>query len=159
MCAIMIKYEIFCTGNQRMPLKSKDVSKKKIEKNLPKKKGTLPVTKDVKKGNTISTAIVELGERIKEERTRLGYTREEVGDRTGITTRTIISYEQGARKPSVEFLMAFAEIGADPYYILMDKRIAVDVSGPERQLIYNYRILNDKDKESIAHIVKRIALS
>lgn len=158
MCAIMSEYEIFCTRNHRMPLEKKDKPKKKIEKNLPKKKGKL-LADDAKKGNAISTAIAELGGRIKEERTRLGYTREDVGVRTSITTRTIISYEQGARKPSVEFLMAFAEIGADPYYILMGKRIAVDVSSSERQLIYNYRILTDKDRESVAHVVKRIALS
>ena len=57
-----------------------------------------------------------IGERLKEERKRLGLSQMELCELTGITRKTLFSYETGERSPNVLFLSALFDHDVD--YIL-----------------------------------------
>lgn len=59
-----------------------------------------------------------IGERLKEERKRLGLSQTELCERTGITRKTLFSYETGERSPNVLFLSALFDHDFDVDYIL-----------------------------------------
>lgn len=62
------------------------------------------------------------GERIKEERQRLGLTQADFGDRAAVSKRTQVNYEQGKRSPDAEYLLGLAMAGADVLYIVTGER-------------------------------------
>lgn len=59
-----------------------------------------------------------IGERLKEERKRLGLSQTELCELTGITRKTLFSYETGERSPNVLFLSALFDHDFDVDYIL-----------------------------------------
>ena len=59
-----------------------------------------------------------IGERLKEERKRLGLSQMELCELTGITRKTLFSYETGERSPNVLFLSALFDHDFDVDYIL-----------------------------------------
>lgn len=63
-----------------------------------------------------------IGERLKEERKRLGLSQTDLCERTGITRKTLFSYETGERSPNVLFLSALCDHDFDVDYILKGKQ-------------------------------------
>ena len=63
-----------------------------------------------------------IGERLKEERKRLGLSQTELCDLTGITRKTLFSYETDERSPNALFLAALYEHDFDINYILKGKK-------------------------------------
>ena len=59
-----------------------------------------------------------IGERLKEERKRLGLSQMELCELTGITRKTLFSYETGERSPKVLVLSALFDHDFDVDYIL-----------------------------------------
>ena len=59
-----------------------------------------------------------IGERLKEERKRLGLSQMELCELTGITRKTLFSYETVERSPNVLFLSALFDHDFDVDYIL-----------------------------------------
>lgn len=59
-----------------------------------------------------------IGERLKEERKRLNLSQTELCELTGITRKTLFSYETGERSPNVLFLSALFDHDFDVDYIL-----------------------------------------
>jgi DNA-binding XRE family transcriptional regulator len=69
-----------------------------------------------------------VGERIAEERARLGLTQAEVADFGAVTRRTQINYETGARAPDAAYLKALENAGFDALYILVGRRESSDAN-------------------------------
>jgi len=65
---------------------------------------------------------VPIGERLKEERERLGLTQTEFAALGGAGRKTQFNYESGERTPDAAYLAAIAEAGADVLYILTGQR-------------------------------------
>lgn len=65
-----------------------------------------------------------LGERLKEERKRLGLSQEDFGEILGRDRRTIYSYESCKSPVDTAFLDAFARVGGDVRYVLFGQREA-----------------------------------
>ena len=59
-----------------------------------------------------------IGERLKEERKRLGFSQTKLCVLTGITRKTLFSYETNERSPNALFLAALYEYDFDVDYIL-----------------------------------------
>ena len=59
-----------------------------------------------------------IGERLREERIRLGYNQPGFAVLAGLKKQAQINYEKGARHPDSEYLSAIAEAGADIQYIV-----------------------------------------
>lgn len=62
------------------------------------------------------------GQRLKEERVRLGLKQDEVANYIGCSTRSQINYENGERSPDSDYLRLFASMGGDVQYVITGVR-------------------------------------
>ncbi|TPQ28792.1 hypothetical protein C2U69_33055 [Cupriavidus pinatubonensis] len=60
----------------------------------------------------------EFGERLKEERQRLGFTQAEFGKRVGVANTAQSRYEKGESSPDMGYWNAVANLGVDIAYVL-----------------------------------------
>lgn len=58
------------------------------------------------------------GDRIKEERNRLGYSQDAFASLGGVSRNTQIRYEKNERKPDIEYLVGIARAGANLQHIV-----------------------------------------
>lgn len=65
---------------------------------------------------------VRIGERLKEERERLGMNQADFAALAGASKRAQVRYESGERNPDAEYLAGIAAAGADVQYIVTGKR-------------------------------------
>jgi transcriptional regulator with XRE-family HTH domain len=68
----------------------------------------------------------QLGDRLREERERLGLAQGALAERAGVTRKTQYSYEQGVGSPDAQYLVSAAGVGIDVVYVLTGAR-----GGPE----------------------------
>ena len=83
-----------------------------------------------------------IGERLLEERDRLGLSQPAMADAGRVTMRSQRNYEKGERFPDATYLAAIAAVGADVRYIVTSAREgpAPEVlSADERYLLERYR--------------------
>lgn len=65
---------------------------------------------------------MEIGERLKEERIRLGLSQTELAELGCVQRNTLFNYEKGVRSPDADFLARIAGRGADVLYIVTGRR-------------------------------------
>ncbi|EPV0556527.1 helix-turn-helix domain-containing protein [Pseudomonas aeruginosa] len=91
-----------------------------------------------------------IGERLSDERKRLGYNQSDFSALAGITRKTLFGYESGERAPDALALAAWAKSGLDVLYVVTGQRQGVPAPAPaqeqeaplapdERILLDNYR--------------------
>lgn len=97
------------------------------------------------------------GDRLREERLRLGLKKQEdlalIG---GVNRNTQGSYEKGERNPDSAYLAAVAAVGLDVLYVLTGERkpqAADSISADEAQLLEHYRQLPPEDRAGVTKIV------
>lgn len=66
-----------------------------------------------------------IGDRIREERERLGLSQEAFGDMGGVKKLAQRNYEKGVRQPDTEYLSALAKAGVDVTYVVTGSRPSV----------------------------------
>lgn len=59
-----------------------------------------------------------IGDRLREERERLGFTQTEIADICGVKMRAQRNYEKGERLPDAGYMAAFAAAGGDLSYVI-----------------------------------------
>lgn len=79
------------------------------------------------------------GERLKNERIRLGLNQAEFAERLGIHKNTQTNYENGRRKPSNEYYAAAAELGINVPYVITGSTI---LDFPKKAAELAYRVFN-----------------
>ncbi|AEN67366.1 helix-turn-helix domain protein (plasmid) [Enterobacter soli] len=79
------------------------------------------------------------GERLKEERVRLGLSQAALGEIGGVRKQAQLNYEKGERNPDSAYLSAIAKFGADIQYIVTGIRSAESLSPDEKELINLFR--------------------
>lgn len=94
--------------------------------------------------------IMELFERLKLERERLGLTQPQMAQLLGVGKTTIIRWEQGASAPDAVQLQAFANAGADILFILIGQR--GQPFTPEELLPIDERIMLDNYRHAPAAV-------
>lgn len=77
------------------------------------------------------TFLPGLGERLKEERKRLGLSQEEFAKRAGVKRLAQLQYEKEAREPRTSYLAALSEMGVSLSYVLFGKRALESALGSE----------------------------
>ncbi len=80
-----------------------------------------------------------LGERLREERVRLGHNQTDFGELAGVQKLAQLNYEKGIRNPDTGYLAAIAKAGADILYIVTGVRAVGGLSNEEVALLDNYR--------------------
>lgn len=63
-----------------------------------------------------------IGERLREERIRLGFSQDDFSKQVGITRKTLFGYETGIRSPDAGSLATWAKIGVDALYVITGVR-------------------------------------
>ncbi len=79
------------------------------------------------------------GERLKEERVRLGLSQAALGEIGGVRKQAQLNYEKGERNPDSAYLSAIAKFGADIQFIVTGVRSAESLSPDEKELINLFR--------------------
>ncbi len=95
--------------------------------------------------------MVSFGDRLRDERTRLGMTQERLGELAGVTRKTQRLYESGERTPGADYLAAVAAAGVDVLFVLTgqsQRRTGDTPSGQEPPLAPDERILLDNYRHS-----------
>lgn len=96
-----------------------------------------------------------IGERLKEERSRLKLSQTDLGAIGGVGKTTQINYEKGAGSPDGKYLAAVAEKGVDVLYVLTGERrpsTAESVSAEELELVMAYRTMSDAERSVLRRI-------
>ena len=99
--------------------------------------------------------ILNIGDRLKEERIRLGLNQAEFGAVAGVTKTTQFNYEKGARSPDSAYLAAIAATGVDVLYVLTGQRTPEPEAAlemREKAVLDNYRALPEEDKAAVQRL-------
>ena len=94
------------------------------------------------------------GERLREERVRLGLTQDAFGAVGGVKKLAQISYEQDKRYPDVGYMTALAAIGVDVGYVMLAKPSVEALSQDENELLASYRGLDVRGKAGVLGMIE-----
>lgn len=105
-----------------------------------------------------------LGERLKEERERLGFTIPQFAELAGAKKNTVIDWQNGMSSPPAIKLAALAGIGVDVLYVITGRRegsnasTSTDLPSDERKLLKRYRALGELQRKQALDMLQVLAL-
>lgn len=103
-----------------------------------------------------------IGERLKEERERIGLNQTDFAAKAGASKNSQYNYEKGERNPDSAYLAAVAAVGVDVLYVLTGTRTPRPVEGlsvAEEKVLDNYRSLPEEDQASVRRLTNALAES
>lgn len=101
-----------------------------------------------------------IGERLREERERLGLSQGAFGELGGVKANAQGNYEKGDRYPDAAYLAAVAEQGVDVLYVVTGERKPLptnSISAAEADLLKHYRQLPNDDRSHTQRMVTALA--
>lgn len=102
-----------------------------------------------------------IGERLKEERSRLGFNQTDLAAVGGVGKTTQINYEKGAGSPDAAYLAAIAEQGADVLYIVTGERkpqLADSLTAEDAEVLDRFRLLPPEDRAGMIKIITAMSV-
>ncbi len=93
-----------------------------------------------------------IGQRLLEERKRLGFNQTKFAALGGAAKRTIIDWEKDVAYPNAAFLAAIGKAGADVLYIVTGQRSVGVLPPRESALLDNYRNSDEEGKRTIESV-------
>lgn len=100
------------------------------------------------------------GERLREERDRLGLNQTDFGVVAGVSRGTQKAYELETSSPSIDYLLALQGMGVDVHYVLTGSRISTDADSlapDEASLLEHYRQLPEAERGHTGKMVAALA--
>lgn len=91
--------------------------------------------------------MLKIGERLREERVRLGYNQADFAGFAGVAKTSQFNYEKAKRSPDALHLAAIAEKGVDVLYVVKGDRMTQStdsLSAEETELLKRYRQMSDE---------------
>jgi transcriptional regulator with XRE-family HTH domain len=101
-----------------------------------------------------------VGERLREERDRLGLNQTDFGIAAGVSRGTQKAYELESSSPDVRYLAALQGMAVDVHYVLTGSRMPIDsanLSAEESLVLEQFRALPDHDRASIKRLTGALA--
>jgi transcriptional regulator with XRE-family HTH domain len=98
-----------------------------------------------------------IGERLKEERSRLGLSQTDLGAAGGVGKTTQINYEKGTGTPDAKYLAAVEVLGVDVLYVVTGQRSSLgeqQLSNDDFEIVMHIRNLNDEDKGAVMRLLR-----
>lgn len=90
---------------------------------------------------------MNFGQRLRDERKRLGFTQAEFASKLGISRNTQVNYESMDRDPDVKYLAKVEELGADSKFIVTgEKATERDVNSLGRECSIVFNVVEDVEK-------------
>ncbi|MCP1605739.1 helix-turn-helix domain-containing protein [Pseudomonas citronellolis] len=93
-----------------------------------------------------------IGDRLKEERVRLGLSQTDLGAVGGVGKTTQINYEKGERSPDATYLSAAAQRGVDVLYVLTGKHVPAEpgsITAEEFDVLRFLRLMPEEDRKVV----------
>lgn len=109
----------------------------------------------------ISIQMSGIGERLREERERIGLSQGAFGEIGGVKANAQGNYEKGERYPDAAYLACLSARGVDVLYVVTGQRTpmpADSLSAGEALILDNYRALSDKDRDAVARLMAGLLL-
>ncbi|MBA1289160.1 helix-turn-helix domain-containing protein [Pseudomonas japonica] len=101
-----------------------------------------------------------IGDRLREERERLGLNQTDFAARFGVSKNTQYNYEKGERSPDAVYLCAVQNAGVDALYILLGKRASVtadSLTAIESEIVDYLRRMSAYNVESVRRMAYALA--
>lgn len=101
-----------------------------------------------------------IGNRLQEERKRLGFNQDVFAQQVGVAKRTLAGYEGGSGDIGALVLAQAATLGLDVLYVVTGQRTpaaASSFTGDEVDLVAHYRQLPDSDRAHTHKMVTALA--
>lgn len=116
----------------------------------------LCMTKNFVRGESVKET---LGERLREERDRLGINQNDLADIGGITRNSQGNYERGRQNPDTAYLLAISGIGVDVMYVLFGRRdtAAGTQTTVENEVLNCFRSLGPGDQIVVHRVATGLA--
>lgn len=102
-----------------------------------------------------------IGDRLKEERERLGFNQTELAAKAGASKNSQYNYEKGERSPDASYLAAVADQGVDVLYVVTGHRSSMDesqLSDDDLEIVMRVRNLEAEDKGAVMRLLRAFAL-
>lgn len=102
-----------------------------------------------------------VGDRLREERDRLGLNQTDFGALGSVSRGTQKAYELGTNSPDLRYLAALERAGVDVQYVLTGAKAVLSKDGidsVESKILENYRSLSERDKASVVRLTSALAL-
>ncbi|MBA1289162.1 helix-turn-helix domain-containing protein [Pseudomonas japonica] len=102
---------------------------------------------------------MNIGDRLKEERLRLGFNQADFAALAGVAKTSQFNYEKGDRSPDAEYLARVLEAGADILYVVSGSRAPTSsgLSDAEALLVKRYRAVAVADRQAVDRILEVMA--
>lgn len=97
------------------------------------------------------------GDRLRQERTRLGLTQEAFAAIGGVKKLAQINYEQGKTLPDAGYLVSLAGVGVDISYVMLGVPANNSLTDDENELLVGYRHLDLRGKARVLGVIEGIA--
>ena len=100
--------------------------------------------------------MLKIGERLREERVRLGFNQADFAAIAGVAKTSQFNYEKGDRSPDADYLAAVAERGVDILYVVIGQRLPVaepTLSSDVVEMVEQVRALDDDDKGAVIRLL------
>lgn len=91
--------------------------------------------------------VSDFGNRLKEQRKKLGLTQTEIAEKCGISARMWGDYERGKYFPRNENLLAIEQAGIDMNYVQHGNRVQVDETANIAALTPAHNVLSQEEQE------------
>ncbi|QIE87018.1 helix-turn-helix domain-containing protein [Pseudomonas nitroreducens] len=98
-----------------------------------------------------------IGERLKEERLRIGITQSVLAEHCGVSKNTQLNYEKNERSPDGAYLEIAALVGVDVLYVITGRRLPADLdvlSSAELDLLRFFKGMSPDDQVSFLRVAK-----
>lgn len=105
--------------------------------------------------------MLNIGERLREERVRLGYNQADFAAIAGVAKTSQFNYEKGERSPDAAYLAAVSEKGVDVLYVVTGVRLPVhaDQLSPEgAELMHLAQKIKDSDMAILVRMASAFAV-
>lgn len=100
-----------------------------------------------------------IGDRLREERDRLGLTQTDFAELVGASKNTQSNYEKEVRKPDSDYLLRLSDAGADTIYVLTGHRSSSQITGQESELIKLFRLSGESTKAALIALLRTFSAS
>ncbi|EGV2900927.1 helix-turn-helix transcriptional regulator [Salmonella enterica] len=92
---------------------------------------------------------IGIGQRLREERERLGLSQAALGEIGGVRKQAQLLYENGERKPDAAYLSAVSKFGVDIQYVIVGEHSLSILNDRENNLLTFYRSAPQPVKDAV----------
>lgn len=104
--------------------------------------------------------MLNVGERLKEERVRLGFNQADFAAFAGVAKTSQFNYEKGDRSPDAAYLAAVAVKGVDVLYVVTGERKPVPstcLSSDASEFFEMYQLVSEADRDVLFRTAQAFA--